>query len=113
VIQLSGNVEEVADDLITEVSTSVQRAALPQSIFIYELTPRGDKVASALWSKLTPVEQKLIQETKNEMNELPLRELLLRVYKAHPKMRSKSKILWQLGFGMGSRPDLEPLEHED
>ncbi len=108
-----GAIAEVADDVVAEVEMSsaptVPRRVLP----VYSLSDKGERVAQALWNSLTPEERDRVLQIKREYNALPLRTLLKRVYKAHPEMTKKSTILWELGLGLGSSEELEPLENED
>lgn len=109
-----GNIVEEVDDLASEVvGAGIEEDRPPKKVAIYQLSEKGQRVASALWERLTADERGRILAVKRDFNELPLRSLLRYVYEKYPAMRVKSKILWELGFNMGSAPGLKDLENED
>src|SRR2546425_9768906 len=102
-----GAVAEVADDIVAEVESSSEPTVPRRVLPVYGLSTKGERVAEALWAKLTPKEREKVLRIKREYNGLPLRALLKKVYEDYPEMRKKSTLLWELGFGMGSAPGLE------
>jgi hypothetical protein len=112
-ISHSGAVAEVADDVVAEVESSSEPTVPRRVLPIYDLTAKGERVAEALWNRLNEQEREAILRVKREYNALPLETLLKRVYQEYPDMTKKSAILWELGLGLGSAPELEPAENEE
>ncbi len=112
-IAQSGAVAEVADDVLAEVESSSEPTVPRRVLPIYDLTAKGERVAEALWNRLNAEEREAILRVKREYNSLPLQALLKRVYQEYPDMTKKSTILWELGFGLGSAPELEPADNEE
>jgi hypothetical protein len=64
----------------------------------YRLTESGKRVADALWADAPPELQEAVQDVLHQYGRLPLRELLRRVYVAHPDMTVRSEIKRDLGL---------------
>lgn len=65
---------------------------------IFRLTPQGKTLAGKLWEIASPDLQRAIERVVRQYGNLPLRELLRRVYTQYPQWTSRSEIRDQLGL---------------
>jgi predicted HTH domain antitoxin len=56
------------------------------------LTPKGEKLASQIWQVVTPETQKLVQDIKEEFNDMTENELLLFMYVTYPETAENSDV---------------------
>lgn len=56
------------------------------------LTPKGEKLASQIWQVVTPETQKLVQDIKEEFNDMTEDELLLFMYVTYPDTAEHSDV---------------------
>ncbi len=62
----------------------------------FELTPRGHKYYNALLKELPPATERIVENLKNQLAGLPLRQLIRYVYTRHPKLTERSVIRDQI-----------------
>lgn len=68
------------------------------SVEKFELTEKGQSIASQVWAKLTDAEKEELSRIKKKFNRMNLRQFLRYVYKKYPDFASKSEIKDYLGI---------------
>lgn len=85
-----------ADEVDLDFVDSPQLGPRPTS---FSLTPAGSKVAQRIWDDAPPELQEMLRRLVNLYGQMPLRQLLRRVYTEHKDMTTRSEIKGQIGLG--------------